>query len=57
MRLSVQEVEFDAGAELNAFSAGLAGAGAVVSFTGIVRDALHIVFERSLQINSALLLF
>jgi molybdopterin synthase catalytic subunit len=39
MRLSVQEAEFDAGAELNAFSAGLAGAGAVVSFTGIVRDS------------------
>ena len=39
MRLSVQEAAFDAGAELNAFSAGLAGAGAVVSFTGIVRDS------------------
>ena len=39
MRLSVQEAEFDAGAELNAFSAGVAGAGAVVSFTGIVRDS------------------
>ncbi|MFM2350918.1 MAG: hypothetical protein RIR04_1884 [Pseudomonadota bacterium] len=39
MRLSVQEVAFDAGAELNAFSAGVSGAGAVVSFTGIVRDS------------------
>ena len=39
MRLSVQEAEFDAGAELNAFSATVAGAGAVVSFTGIVRDS------------------
>ena len=39
MRLSVQETAFDAGAELNAFSAGVAGAGAVVSFTGIVRDS------------------
>jgi molybdopterin synthase catalytic subunit len=39
MRLSVQEAEFDAGAELNAFSAGVVGAGAVVSFTGIVRDS------------------
>ena len=38
MRLSVQEAEFDAGAELNAFSATVAGAGAVVSFTGLVRD-------------------
>lgn len=39
MRLSVQEAGFDAGAELNGFSAGLRGAGAVVSFTGIVRDS------------------
>lgn len=39
MRLLVQEQAFDAGAELNAFTAGVAGAGAVVSFTGIVRDA------------------
>ncbi len=38
MRLSVQEEPFDAGAELNAFTAGVSGAGAVVSFTGIVRD-------------------
>lgn len=29
---------FDAGAELNGFSAAQSGAGAVVSFTGIVRD-------------------
>jgi molybdopterin synthase catalytic subunit len=35
----VQEQAFDAGAELNAFTAGATGAGAVVSFTGIVRDA------------------
>ena len=39
MRLSVQEAAFDAGAELNAFSASVAGAGAVVSFTGLVRDS------------------
>ena len=38
MRLLVQDAAFDAGAELNAFSAGVSGAGAVVSFTGIVRD-------------------
>ena len=38
MQVRVQEAAFDAGAELNAFSAGVAGAGAVVSFTGIVRD-------------------
>ena len=39
MRLVVQAQAFDAGAELNAFTAGVVGAGAVVSFTGIVRDA------------------
>ncbi|WP_368185018.1 molybdenum cofactor biosynthesis protein MoaE [Aestuariibius sp. HNIBRBA575] len=38
MRLVVDTAPFDAGAELNAFSADVAGAGAIVSFTGIVRD-------------------
>ena len=38
MKLTVQPEAFDAGAELDAFTAGLKGAGAVVSFTGIVRD-------------------
>jgi len=38
MSIRVQETAFDAGAELNAFSAAQDGAGAVVSFTGIVRD-------------------
>lgn len=38
MKLSVQEAAFDAGAELNAFSASIPGAGAVVTFTGVVRD-------------------
>ncbi len=38
MRIKVQEARFDAGEELNAFSAGTSGAGAIVSFTGIVRD-------------------
>ncbi|MEY4982614.1 MAG: hypothetical protein RIR62_880 [Pseudomonadota bacterium] len=37
MRLSVQTAPFDAGAEVNAFSAAVTGAGAVVTFTGIVR--------------------
>jgi molybdopterin synthase catalytic subunit len=36
--IRVQADAFDMGAELNAFAAGLAGAGAVVSFTGITRD-------------------
>lgn len=38
MDIRVQHEPFDAGSELNRFSAGAAGAGAVVSFTGIVRD-------------------
>jgi molybdopterin synthase catalytic subunit len=38
MAVRVQPDPFDAGAELNAFAAAVPGAGAVVSFTGIVRD-------------------
>lgn len=38
MRVSVQEAAFDLGAESTVFAAGAAGAGAVVTFTGIVRD-------------------
>jgi molybdopterin synthase catalytic subunit len=38
MQVRVQSEAFDAGAELNAFAAGVASAGAVVSFTGVVRD-------------------
>lgn len=38
MRVVVQAQAFDPGAELNAFSAQADGAGAVVSFTGLVRD-------------------
>jgi molybdopterin synthase catalytic subunit len=38
MDIRVQAEPFDAGAELNTFSAGLQDSGAVVSFTGIVRD-------------------
>ncbi|MGP1356549.1 molybdenum cofactor biosynthesis protein MoaE [Roseicyclus sp.] len=34
----VQEEAFDMGAELNAFAASVAGAGAIVSFSGITRD-------------------
>jgi molybdopterin synthase catalytic subunit len=34
----VQEEAFDPGRELNAFTATVAGAGAVVSFSGITRD-------------------
>ena len=38
MRLSVQRDAFDLGAETNAFAAAVPGAGAVVTFTGLVRD-------------------
>jgi len=38
MDIRVQEAAFDAGAELNRFTADADGAGAIVSFTGIVRD-------------------
>lgn len=38
MRLSVQETAFDPGAEANAFTAAVQGAGAIVTFAGLVRD-------------------
>lgn len=38
MRIAVQPDPFDPGAEANAFAAGAPGAGAVVTFTGFVRD-------------------
>ena len=38
MKVAVQPAPFDLGAELSAFAAGVAGAGAMVSFTGLVRD-------------------
>ncbi len=37
MRVLVQADAFDPGAEANSFAAGLAGAGAIVTFTGLVR--------------------
>lgn len=39
MRLSVQSEPFDLGAASNAFAASATGAGAVVTFTGLVRDS------------------
>lgn len=36
--IRVQQAAFDPGAELNAFSGRVDGAGAVVSFSGLVRD-------------------
>lgn len=45
MRVSVQEAPFDPGQEINTFAKGRKDVGAVVSFTGVVRDtgdeALH----------------
>jgi molybdopterin synthase catalytic subunit len=38
MSVRVDPARFDPGAELNAFSKGVGNAGAVVSFTGVVRD-------------------
>ncbi len=38
MHIRVQPEQFDAGAELNAFAQGRSDVGAVVSFTGVVRD-------------------
>lgn len=38
MAVRVDPARFDPGAELNAFSKGVGNAGAVVSFTGVVRD-------------------
>ncbi|NNK79665.1 MAG: molybdenum cofactor biosynthesis protein MoaE [Litoreibacter sp.] len=38
MDIRVQDSDFDAGGELNSFTARQTNAGAVVSFTGIVRD-------------------
>jgi molybdopterin synthase catalytic subunit len=38
MRVAVQTAPFDPGAEATAFASGVAGAGAIVTFTGLVRD-------------------
>ncbi|WP_170435972.1 molybdenum cofactor biosynthesis protein MoaE [Ruegeria arenilitoris] len=38
MRISVQQEPFDLGAEANAFAAGGTANGAIVTFTGVVRD-------------------
>ena len=39
MRVSVQQAPFDMGAEAEAFASGHSQMGAVVTFTGVVRDA------------------
>lgn len=39
MKVLVQDAGFDLGAQSDAFAAGVCGAGAIVTFTGVVRDA------------------
>ncbi len=39
MQVRVQEEGYDLGAESDGFAAGVSGAGAIVTFTGVVRDA------------------
>lgn len=41
MAVHVRAEPFDQGAELNAFSEKVAGAGAIVSFTGVTRDVIE----------------
>jgi molybdopterin synthase catalytic subunit len=41
MAVRVGEADFDIGAEIAAMTAGRPGIGAVVSFTGLVRDTAH----------------
>lgn len=41
MDIRVQAEAFDAGAELNAFARGRTDVGAVVTFSGLVRDVAH----------------
>lgn len=49
MQVRVQAEPFDAGAELNAFSAGRTDVGAVVSFTGVVRDTAGDLTEMMIE--------
>ncbi len=41
MRVSVQQEPFDLGAEADSFARGATDMGAVVTFTGVVRDTAH----------------
>jgi len=49
MLVRVDDVSFDPGAELNAFTASSKNAGAVVSFTGIVRDVKDGLLEMQIE--------
>ncbi|WP_372885402.1 molybdenum cofactor biosynthesis protein MoaE [Shimia sp.] len=46
MRISVQEAAFDLGAEAQAFASGHTDMGAIVTFTGVVRDLLGDSLDR-----------
>ena len=49
MTVRVQADAFDAGAELNRFSDGRTDAGAIVSFTGVVRDTDGDLLEMQIE--------
>lgn len=49
MTVRVQAEAFDAGAELNAFSQGRIKAGAIVSFTGVVRDTVGDLHQMEIE--------
>lgn len=49
MTVRVQPEPFDAGTELNAFAQGRADVGAVVSFTGVVRDTNGDLHEMQIE--------
>ena len=49
MTVRVQADPFDAGAELNRFSDGRTDAGAIVSFTGVVRDTDGDLLEMQIE--------
>ncbi len=46
MKILVQEAPFDSGAELNCFTQGQKNMGAIVSFTGVVRNSDDGLLER-----------
>ena len=49
MTVRVQSEPFDAGAELNGFAQGRADVGAVVSFTGVVRNTQRDLIEMQIE--------
>lgn len=49
MQVRVQSDPFDAGAELNAFAVDRTDIGAVVSFTGVVRDTDNTLIEMQIE--------